>query len=78
MNKNKHTRTRNRDDADVRFELAIMNAPGSALVTDSAENCQHFCAAVASGRVLRTFIRAAGSGAAAGWVAPSALHAAWA
>ena len=23
MNKNKHTRTRNRDDADVRFELVI-------------------------------------------------------
>jgi hypothetical protein len=45
MNKNKHTRTRNRVDADVRFELAIMNAPGSALVTESAENCQRFCAA---------------------------------
>jgi hypothetical protein len=34
--------------------------------------------AVASGRGLPNFIRAAGSGAAAGWVVPWAFHATWA
>ena len=44
MKKNKQWRTRNRKNAEVRFELAIIDAPAQLrLYPKPQEDCQHFC-----------------------------------